>query len=152
MTAASYRFPVGNRYTPVARFVVIPPRRGGTRSERPCAVHHDHQGVERRRSAHEETVSLRTTEADIGDHFGRVNLAEKRTVRVVDMDSVAGRGPDPTVLVAPDTVEESGRSFRENAAIREFPVLVGIEDPDVAWSVPDVRRSGIRHVQAAFVR
>src|SRR5688500_19041974 len=63
----------------------------------------DHQAdhVERRGACDVEVVPLRAAEADIGDHFGHLDLADQRTVRRITMHAVGGAGPDVAFLVQP---------------------------------------------------
>src|SRR5262249_44617599 len=91
----------------------------------------DIDGVERGRRRDEQTIPLRASEADIRNHFRHVDLAEQLALARVDMDAVAGRGPNIAVGVQAETVGEAGLDLREDAAVGQPLAADDVQSADV---------------------
>src|SRR5450759_2482292 len=92
-------------------------------SKRLGAVHEEPHRVERGRSADEQTIAHAPAEADVRHDFGHQHFADQRAIRVINVNAVARRGPDPAVLVDPKAVKESCRTVCKDFTATERPLI-----------------------------
>ena len=95
------------------------------------AADHQPHRVERSGTADVEDVPLGAAETDIGHHFGHLDLADQRAVRVVAVDPVPRAGPDAPVGIEAEAIEQPGRARCEFAATAQRAVGTDIVDLDV---------------------
>src|SRR5689334_4266310 len=81
--------------------------------------------IQRRRAADVQPVALLAAEAQIGDGFRDMNLAEQLAIGIVAAYAVlvritpADRAPDAPVTVGAQSIRDAGlRHFREDFAVR----------------------------------
>src|SRR5688572_8289562 len=97
-------------------------------------------------AANEEVVALGPTELDVGNDLRDEHLADQGAVRIVDMDAIAGAGPDPAVDIEPEAIEKPGGTGREDLTSGQRVTAVDREPSDVARTVRTVGGPGIRDI------
>src|SRR5690349_11700223 len=107
------------------------------------ALHTCVDGVERGGAAYIKSVSLLTAEAQIGDGFRNVDLAEQVAVGSVAAHAVlvriapSDRAPDTALPVAAHSVGDAGLGYvREHLTVREFSSgQIHVECANMRWIV-----------------
>src|SRR5882757_4621097 len=124
------------------------------------ALHTRVDRVERRRAADIKSVSLLAAEAEVGDGFRDVDLAEQIAVRRVAAHAVlvriapADRAPDTPFAIAAHPVGNAGLGhFRKDLAVRHLSGRqVQVEHADMGRVVRPVRESGVEDIELLLVR
>ena len=108
--------------------------------------------VERGRAADIEAIALGAAKADVGDDFGDLDLADQRAVGRVDVDAVAGRGPDVAFRIDAKAVEQADRAGREQFRWTErAPIGGDFGDANVLWAILDMGRAGVGDIELFLV-
>ena len=113
----------------------------GEGSNRRDTVHVQIGGIKRCRSANEQPVQLCATETDVSDQFRNFDLSDQRTVRRQAMNSVSGRGPDASISINAEPIEQPFGALGQNVAARQRAVVIysmatnGFGPPGV-WVIP----------------
>src|SRR5258705_8277267 len=116
--------------------------------------------IERRRAADIESVPLLTAEAQIGDSFRDVNLAEQFTASGVAAHAVLLRiapthgAPDASFGIATDAVGNAGLGHvRKDLAVRRLTTRdIQVKHADVRGVVGPVCESGVADIELLLVR
>src|SRR2546429_846343 len=116
--------------------------------------------IERCRAADVKSISLLTAEAQVGDSFRYVDLAEQIAVRSVAAHAVLVRiapthgAPDTPGGVTAQPVGDAGLGhFREDAAVRHLSGCnIQVEDADMRGVVRPVREAGVDDIELLLVR
>src|SRR5712675_895705 len=119
------------------------------------ALHTRVDGVERGRAADVKSVSLLTAEAQVGDSFGYVDLAEQIAVFGVAAHAVlvriapTHRAPNTPVGVTAHPVGNAGLGhFRKDFAVRNFSARdIRVEHADMGRVVRPVRVAGVDDIE-----
>src|ERR1700674_2379340 len=123
------------------------------------ALHTRVDCIERCRAADIKSVSLLTAEAQVGDSFRYVDLAEQIAVRSVAADSVLVRiapthgAPNTPIGVTAHPVGNAGlRHFREDFAVRHLSgPHIQVEHADMRRVVRPVREAGVEDIELLLV-
>src|SRR4030088_1323991 len=115
--------------------------------------------IERCRAADVDSISLLTTEAQVGDSFRYVDLAEQIAVRSVAAHAVLVRiapthgAPNTPSGVTAHPVGNAGLGhFRKDFAVRNFSGPdIHVEHPDMRRVVWPVREAGVDDIELLFV-
>ena len=71
---------------------------------------------------------------------------------MVGVNAIASTGPDASVAVQPEAVEQAVAALGKDAAVGQAPPAIDLETADVARSVGQVAGAGVGNVEHRFVR
>src|SRR3981081_364605 len=116
--------------------------------------------IERCRAADVKSISLLTAEAQVGDGFRYVDLAEQVAARRVAAHPVlvpllpTHGAPDTPIRVTALPVGNAGlRHFRKDFAVRHLSSPdIQVEHADMRWVVRSVREAGVDDIELLLVR
>ena len=95
----------------------------------------DVDGVNRGVGAHEEAVSQRSAEHNVGADLRRVDFPDQVAARSDAMHAVGSAAPYISFGVEPEAVRDFGRDLDEDPALRSATLVGDVEDADVVRAV-----------------
>src|SRR5262249_50595045 len=139
------------------RYSLLPIRYIGLRLQR--TLHTGVDRIERCRATDVEPVSLLTAEAQVGDGFGYVDLAEQIAVGSVAAHAILLRitptegAPDPPVAVSAHAIRDAGLGhLRKDFAVRQLSrPMIHVEHADMRRIVRPIRKAGVDDVKLLLV-